>query len=213
MAYDRSVAPKEGKSAISGATRNRIFGGRRGVGSFNEWLNQGGAGGPVRTDGGNGIDINTQRVEGLQTPVQPQLDVTGELFNPQQMLANMFNPQAGSAQQETPADQQKKLQMWIDWMREKQASDLQRPDIAARALDPVRYAQEQYTARQASDPWGPGGQFEKSPRLSPAAALASQGNNATNQWAQLGGAPGIDPEELRRLNAAAAAGRGYRNYF
>jgi hypothetical protein len=108
--------------------------------------------------------------------------------------------------------------MLIDWMREQQATDIrQNPErvyqAAAQASDPVRFAQEQYTARQASDPWGPGGQFEKSPRLSPAAALASQGNNATNQWAQLGGVQGIDPEELKRLNAAAVAGRGYRNYF
>ncbi|SRR5580765_432023 len=208
--YDKSVGPKEGKSSISGKTRKRIFGGDKGIGSFNDWLNQGGAGGPVRTDGGREeFNINT---------APPQLDVTNQLFNPQQMLGNMFNPQAPGGGQQSPEQQTQNLKMLIDWMRESQATDIrQNPErlyqAAAQASDPVRFAQEQYTARQASDPWGPGGQFEKSPRLSPAAALASQGNNATNQWAQLGGVPGIDPEELKRLNAAAVAGRGYRSYF
>jgi hypothetical protein len=38
--------------------------------------------------------------------------------------------------------------------------------------------------------------------MSPEARLASQGNNAVNQWAQLGGNPGVDPFELARLTEA-----------
>jgi hypothetical protein len=212
--YDKSVGPKEGKSAISGTTRKRIFGGKKGVGSFNEWLNQGGAGGPVNT----GQQAQPNEFSG---------DVRMTLDNQQQLLANMFNPQGQQAPtwtgggQPQGGDQMANLKMWIDWMREKQAADLQRPGIAfnaaAQASDPVRYAQEQYTARQASDPWGPGGQFADRPRLTPEAAIASQGNNAVNQWAQQGGitqgGQQIDPAELRRLNQIAAAGRGYRSYF
>ena len=208
--YDRSEGPKEGKSAISGTTRKRIFGGKKGVGSFTDWQNQQGP-------------VNTQ-AQGQ--PNEFSGDVRMTLNDTLQGLANLWGggggqqaPQwtGGGGQPQGGNDQIQNLKMWIDWMREKQAADLQRPAVAfqaaAQASDPVRYAQEQYTARQASDPWGPGGQFEKSPRLSPAAVLASQGNNATNQWAQLGGVPGIDPEELKRLNAAAVAGRGYRSYF
>jgi hypothetical protein len=236
--YDKSLGPKEGKSSISGKTRKRIFGGEKGIGSFNQWLNQGGAGGPVRTDGGGNIDINTQRVEGLQTPTQPQLDITNQLYNPQQMLANMFNPQApGGGQQETPADQQKKLQMLIDWMRESQATDIrQNPErlyqAASQAEDPVRFAQEQDAARLATSPWAPGGQFagrRAADLYTPEEILASQGNTAQNQIlrnrmpisqerrAQLAGVPAaqranageFDPEELLRQNRIYANRRSY----
>jgi hypothetical protein len=210
--YDKSVAPKEGKSAISGKTRKRIFGGDKGVGGFNEWLNQGGAGGPVRTDGG--IDINTQRVEGLQTPVQPQLDITNQLFNPQQMLGNMFNPQAG----QQGGDQTANLKMLIDWMRESQAADLQRPDIAfqaaARASDPVRYAQEQRQAYLDTNPWGPGGQFagERAADIyTPEEILASQGNTARNQI--LRNRQPLSPEERQRLAGVPRAQRANAGEF
>jgi hypothetical protein len=45
--------------------------------------------------------------------------------------------------------------------------------------------------------------------LSPEAVLASQGNTATNQWAQMGGVPNLDPELLRRLNMGVAGRRPY----
>jgi len=76
--------------------------------------------------------------------------------------------------------------------------------------------EEAYAAkRQAQDPVGwankmrsipgyewnnPAGAFYNKPQLSPEAVLASQGNTAGNQWARQGGAKGIDPEELKRLN-------------
>lgn len=41
--------------------------------------------------------------------------------------------------------------------------------------------------------------------LTPEARLASQGNNAMNQWAQLGGMTGVDPTALAKMNAGAAA--------
>lgn len=56
--------------------------------------------------------------------------------------------------------------------------------------------------------WGPGGAFANRPQMSPEATLASQGNTAANQWAQLGAYQGIDPERLRQLNAAKA-----RSYY
>lgn len=40
--------------------------------------------------------------------------------------------------------------------------------------------------------------------LTPEARLASQGNNAMNQWAQLGGVSGVDPSALATMNAAKA---------
>jgi hypothetical protein len=216
--YDRSAGPKEGKSSISGTTRKRIFGGERGIGSINDWLNQGGAGGPVRTDGGKGIDINTQKVPGLQTPTQPQSDITNQLFNPQQMLGNMFNPQAPGGGQQSPEQQTQNLKMLIDWMREQQAADLRRPDIAfqaaARAEDPVRYAQEQQTARLATDPWGPGGQFagrRAQDLYTPEAIIASGGNTAENQIARLGGRKGVNPDEMARWDEIYRNSR--RSYF
>ena len=83
------------------------------------------------------------------------------------------------------------------------------------AIGPERTAQENYQARLASDPWAAGGLFEgrrAADRLSPEAILASQGNNAMNQWAQQGAMRGIDQDELRRFNKQAALGRGYRSY-
>ena len=84
------------------------------------------------------------------------------------------------------------------------------------AIGPERTARESYQARLASDPWAAGGLFEgrrAADRLSPEAILASQGNNAMNQWAQRGAMKGIDPEDLARFNKQAAAGRGYRTYI
>jgi hypothetical protein len=40
--------------------------------------------------------------------------------------------------------------------------------------------------------------------MTPEALLASRGNDATNQWAQLGGVPGVDPQKLRDMNRAAS---------
>ena len=43
-------------------------------------------------------------------------------------------------------------------------------------------------------------------QLTPEARLASQGNNAMNQWAQLGQVDGVDPQKLRGLNAQTGFG-------
>jgi hypothetical protein len=83
--------------------------------------------------------------------------------------------------------------------------------------DPVRYEQEKQQARQAKDPWGPGGQFEgrrAADLYSPEAILASQGNTAEMQLRQAGaarkpkeGEPEFDLDELKRMNQLYAAGR------
>jgi hypothetical protein len=81
-----------------------------------------------------------------------------------------------------------------------------------------RYAQdpEGWMNKMRSMPgyeWNdPAGAFYNSPRMSPEATLASQGNNATNQWAQLGAYEGIDPDTLRQLNSRRSqygSGRAY----
>ena len=162
MAYDQSVGPKEGKSAISARTRQRIYGG-------NPNVPEGAYGGAQDYQGGDeqvtGEDQTTQLLRQLLARWQPK---------------------------ETPS---------------------QTLESYARLQDPQKFAQQTYAARQMSDPWGPGGQFENAYHLTPTAALASQGNNATNQWAQRGGVTyggqQIDPEELKRLNAM----RGNKTYI
>jgi hypothetical protein len=69
----------------------------------------------------------------------------------------------------------------------------------ARLSDPVGYANK---ARSVPGfEWNdPKGAFYNRPKLSPEATLASQGLNATNQWAQRGGVEGIDPAELAKFN-------------
>ena len=69
------------------------------------------------------------------------------------------------------------------------------------AIGPERTAQENYQARLASDPWAAGGLFEgrtAKETMSPEAILASQGTNAMNQWAQLGGLKGINQDESEK---------------
>jgi FKBP-type peptidyl-prolyl cis-trans isomerase 2 len=135
-------------------------------------------------------------------------------------------------------DQTQRLQMladlWGQQLAQKQAMQI-RPEEAyeaeARAYDPVGYAQRQREARLATDPWGPGGQFEgrrAADLYTPEEILATQGNTAQNQImsmrkplsqeqaAGLQGkvesqrAPGeFDPEELRRLNEQYTAMRTY----
>lgn len=60
---------------------------------------------------------------------------------------------------------------------------------------------------QANQAWA--AKFPNRPQLTPEARLASQGNNATNQWAQLGGVEGVDPQKLHEMNQAAMAGRSF----
>lgn len=112
-----------------------------------------------------------------------------------QFLANLMDLWQTNAANQSPEAVRQKLQSLAEYE------------------DPVAHAQEMYTARQAKDPWGPGGQFANRPQLSEEAKLASQGNTATNQWAQRGavsvpteegGSRPIDAAELQRLNTQAA---------
>ena len=132
----------------------------------------------------------------------------------------MFKPQQQVTDSGQGSDRQ--LQMYLDFKREQMANDisqnpaklLQALQAQAQVQDPVRLAQEQRQAELDTSPWAKGGLFEgrrAADRMSPAAILASQGNTAENQWAQLGANKNIDPEELKRLNAAQA-GR-FRTYM
>jgi hypothetical protein len=73
--------------------------------------------------------------------------------------------------------------------------------------DPVRRVQQANEAWRERFP----NVVEQAARvgMTPEALLASQGNTATNQWAQLGGVPGVDPEKLREMNSNA---RAYRQF-
>ena len=129
-------------------------------------------------------------------------------------------PQAPVAGRMDPA-QAKYLEGIMDLWRTKQAN--QSPEAIRQNLqslaeyeDPVAHAQQQYQARLARDPWGPGGQFEgrrAADLYSPEAIVASQGNTAENQLRQIGagkkmpGGEEFDVDELKRLNQIYAAGR------
>jgi hypothetical protein len=175
-------------------------------------MQRGPAQGPVQ-QGGPGIDINTQQVPGLPPQqASPQLNTYqqgngrdfGGLDQQQflRMLMERFGPQMMQQQQYA-----------LETQRGAQVRPEEQFQAAAKAQDPLRYAQQTEAARMATSPWAPGGQFDKGYHLNPTAALASQGNNATNQWAQRGGmvygGEQIDPEELKRLNAS----RGNRTYM
>jgi hypothetical protein len=235
--YDQSVGPREGKSAISAKTRQRIYGKKGKRVPFNQWYagqQQGPAQGPVQQPG-QGIDINTQKVAGLQGNVGPQ---------PQAVDTSALYRQ-GSGQDFGGMDQREFLARFAlanrladtqQYQAETQRGWQVRPEevfqAAARAQDPVRYEQEQRQAYLDRNPWGPGGQFEghrAADIYTPEEILASQGNTAQNQIlrnrqpisadrrAQLAGVPvnqranagEFDPEELLRQNAIYRANRTY----
>lgn len=61
----------------------------------------------------------------------------------------------------------------------------------------------------ASNPFGGPLTFQnKASQLSPEAALASQGNNAMNQWGQVGQVAGVDAAKLQGLNQLAGNMQG-----
>lgn len=66
--------------------------------------------------------------------------------------------------------------------------------------DPVRRVQQANEVWRETFP----GPVEQARRLgiTPEALLASRGNDATNQWAQLGGVVGVDPQKQREMNRA-----------
>jgi hypothetical protein len=128
--------------------------------------------------------------------------------------------------------------IWRQQLEAQQAAQV-RPaeeyEAQAKAQDPVKFAQQQYQARLASDPWAAGGQFagkSAADIMTPEEIMASQGSTAANQWASmrqpltgeqkqnLQGPGGVkvaaqrqagefDPEELRRLNEQYRARRTY----
>jgi hypothetical protein len=80
------------------------------------------------------------------------------------------------------------------------------------AKDPVGWANKMRSIPGYE--WGPGGAFEgrrAQDLYSPAAILATQGNTAENQLAQLGGRKGITPEEMRDFNRKVKLSR--RSYM
>jgi hypothetical protein len=167
--------------------------------------------------------------------------ITMALQNEQADLANMWRGVGGEpttaapvqtqTQAQTPvaADdlddaQTRYLEGLMDLWRTKQAN--QSPEAIRQNLqslaeyeDPVGHAKELYEARQATDPWGPGGQFEgrrAQDLYSPEAILASQGRTAENMIRQAGGGrkpvegePAFDVNELKRMNRIYAANKSY----
>jgi hypothetical protein len=80
------------------------------------------------------------------------------------------------------------------------------PTIGSKGVvlspDPVRRIQQGNEAWRERFP----NPVENAARLgmTPEALLASRGNDATNQWAQLGGVVGVDPQKQRDMNRAAS---------
>ena len=81
----------------------------------------------------------------------------------------------------------------------------------AQVNDPEGYARRQYNAQTYAAPFAEGGLFQgrrAQDIMSPEQILASQGNTAANQWAQLG----AGGDEQRRANMARrmfGSGRAY----
>lgn len=175
---------------------------------------------------------------GRDTSNQFTGDVTMSLNNELANLASLWGgaggaPQATAPVVATPAPVQaaggrdpaqvKFMEGLMDLWRTKQEN--QSPEAIRQNLqslaeyeDPVAHAQQQYQARLAKDPWGPGGQFEgrrAADLYSPEAIVASQGNTAENQIRRAGGGKKLpeggefDVDELKRLNRIYAANRSY----
>jgi hypothetical protein len=99
--------------------------------------------------------------------------------------------------------------------------------MAERWRPPETFSEKAVGLQYAEDPVGwlnkmrsapgyewtnPAGAFYGRPQMSPEAVLASQGNTAANQWAQLGAYKEINPDVLRQLNRSRAqygSGRAY----
>jgi hypothetical protein len=119
--------------------------------------------------------------------------------------------------------------MMAQWAQQMEANRAARAAELAQTPRPQEYAQ---AARYRQDPVGAAiadqnaqvashsgldwfKQANRIPELTPEEIMASQGNTAANQWMSMrgqpqggvagGGAPGINPDELRRLNAARAS--------
>lgn len=152
--YNQSAGPKEGKSAISAATRKQVFGG------------------------------------GSTGSAYPQPNYGGDedaLIKMLMELVNRWRPQ------ETFSEKAAGLQS---------------------AKDPVGWAIKQGEAANIArnaDPWGVGGAFEgrrAADLMTPQQILASQGNTAANQWAQLG-AGGDAQRQANMLRGMFGSGSAY----
>ena len=170
-----------------------------------------------------------ERAGAGQEQFQPA-DLSNQFADPMDLLGSMFQPSQGGGTAPSGAiplaaaggalggggrggnDQTQMLQALRDLYQEqlpfareqlaKQPTVKEAYAAKAEAADPVAWAAKQHEARLARDPWGPGGLFEGrgASQMSPEAVLASQGNNAMNQWAQRGAVEGIDPKELEKFN-------------
>jgi hypothetical protein len=117
-------------------------------------------------------------------------------------------------------DQQQMMQQLLAYLeKQMEGSQQNMADLPQRALqagatptqgsggtilspDPVRRVQQANEAWRERFP----NPVENAARLgmTPEALLASRGNDATNQWAQLGGVVGVDPQKQRDMNRAAS---------
>ena len=221
--YDPSVAPREGKSAISPETRKRIYGdkgGRRGrPQKKKQQVVENVAGGSFQPD------LSNQFAGNVNMTMQDQLT----------NMANLWG--GGGGQQDQPRNQEQTdmLRAMMEYWRDP-ANQMIRPREAfmaerEAAIGPERTAQENYQARLAGDPWAAGGLFEgrrAADIYTPEEILASQGSTAQNQILrnrmpvsqerreQLSGVPAsrrrageFDPEELLRQNRIYRANRTY----
>lgn len=99
----------------------------------------------------------------------------------------------------TPEEQQKMMQAFFLQMNaQQQDGRLQSQREAIGSGDVVGEANKR--AATVGSAWASGGAFADQPQLSPEAKLASQGNSAMNQWAQLGGVPDVNVGTLQALN-------------
>lgn len=73
--------------------------------------------------------------------------------------------------------------------------------FGAMRNDPVHDQNSAYNAGVSgpANPFSNGFFNDTAASMSPEARVASQGRSATNQWAQLGGVPGVDPEKLKNI--------------
>ena len=178
------MPPREGRDALSPRSRARVAGKKK---RLQEGPNKNV---PAGAFGGEGDyrsepppEYAGQQLRYSETPeyLNRQLDLMSQLWREQLGVQGEYSPMA-------------------------QAQAL------VYANDPTMYARKQYENRLGADPWGPGGQFEgrrAADLYTPEYLLASQGNTAENQIAQMGGHKGIDPAELAIMNRGIYNRRAY----
>ena len=183
MAYDQSVGPKEGKSAISGATRKRVFGGQP--------QQQGG-------DGGVGAGAGAQQGLDMGDQLLQQLYGGGGGGNQQDQTAQLLRGLLERWQpKERPSETlttQTMLQDPVGYYNKMQSM----PSNVPGSLSPFAPGGA-FEGRMAAD------------TMTPTQIAASQGRTAKNQWASqlpAGGSTrsGVNADELRQR-------LGYKTYM